>query len=174
MRLTFCCLHSLQAFRLPPRRLPVTGGVFSISTESGLLCMKSTPTWGRGSWGDRKSVGGIKCGPFGAIRFRYSKSIRIGLRLPDIKPQRTRSTQLVGFNLPEIGEIKCLKGGATGVKWSRGGRPKTLIRQAVERNSAVPESSCWPSIPGEKAVCQDKTFSVTGNTWRHRLLFACL
>lgn len=57
--LTFCCLHSLQAFRQPPRRLPVTGGVFSMSTESGVLCMKSTPG-GRGILGDRKSVWGIK------------------------------------------------------------------------------------------------------------------
>lgn len=111
MWLTFCCLHSLQAFRLPPRRLPVTGGVFSISTESGLLCMKSTPGCGRGSWGDRKSLGGIRCGPFGASRFRYSRSIRIGLRLPNIKLQRIRSRELVGFHLPEIGEIDCLKGG---------------------------------------------------------------
>lgn len=76
--LTFCCLHSLQALRLPPRRLPVTGGVLSISPDSGLLCMNSTPG-GRGSLGVRKSPWGIKDGPLGAKRFRYSKSIEIGL-----------------------------------------------------------------------------------------------
>lgn len=89
MWLTFCCLHSLQAFRLPPRRLPVTGGVFSISPDSGLLCVNSTPEDGRGM-GDRKSLGGIKGGPFGASRCRYSKSIEIGLCSPDIKPHETR------------------------------------------------------------------------------------
>lgn len=78
MWLTFCCLHSLQALRLPPRRLPVTGGVLSISPDSGLLCMNSTPG-GRGSLGVRKSPWGIKDGPLGAKRFRYSKSIEIGL-----------------------------------------------------------------------------------------------
>lgn len=83
--LTFCCLHSLQAFRQPPRRFPVTGGTFSISPESGLLCSSSRTGGGRGSRGDRKSLGGIKCGPFGARRFRYPKSIRIGLCSPDIK-----------------------------------------------------------------------------------------
>lgn len=89
MWLTFCCLHSLQAFRLPPRRLPVTGGTFSISPDSGLLFMDSTPDGGRGSLGDRKSLRGIRGGPFGANRCRYSKSIEIGLRSPDIKPHGT-------------------------------------------------------------------------------------
>lgn len=70
MWLTFCCLHSLQAFRLPPRRLPVTGGVFSISPDSGLLCMKLMPGVGRGRLGDRKSPWGIKGRPFGASKFR--------------------------------------------------------------------------------------------------------
>lgn len=90
MWLTFCCLHSLQAFRLPPRRLPVTGGVFSISPDSGLLCVNSTPEGGRGSLADRKSLGGIKGGPFGASRCRYCRSIKIGLCSPDIKPHETR------------------------------------------------------------------------------------
>lgn len=69
--LTFCCLHSLQAFRLPPRRLPVTGGTFSISPRSGLLCTNSPADGGRVSLGDRRSLGGIKGGPLvGANRFR--------------------------------------------------------------------------------------------------------
>lgn len=85
MWLTFCCLHSLQALRLPPRRLPVTGGVLSISPESGLLCMNSTPAGGRGSVGVRKSPWGIDGGPLGAKRFRYSRSIEIGQRSPGIK-----------------------------------------------------------------------------------------
>lgn len=86
--LTFCCLHSLQAFRQPPRRFPVTGGTFSISLESGVLCSSST-SGSRGRRGDRKSLGEIKCGPSGARRFRYPKSIRIGLCLPDINYPHT-------------------------------------------------------------------------------------
>lgn len=40
--LTFCCLHSLHAFLLPPRRFPVLiGGIFSISQGSEFLLEKS-------------------------------------------------------------------------------------------------------------------------------------
>lgn len=145
--LTFCCLHSLQAFRMPPRRLPVTGGVFSISTESGLLCMKSTPGSGRGSWGDRKSLGGIKGGPFGANKFRYSKSIRIGLRSPDIKPQG-HAHKSSWISICRKSEKTIVRKGGNGSWWSCGDAALTLIRRAVKRNSAVSDSSLWPGIPG--------------------------
>lgn len=129
MWLTFCCLHSLQAFRLPPRRLLVTGGVFSISADSGLLCIKSS--WG--SLGDRKSLGGIKGGPFGANRCRYSKSIRVG-RSSDIKPGTSASA--LGVRICRKSEKSaCSERGEVGE-----GRAPPLIGCTLQRNSAVADS----------------------------------
>jgi len=98
-RLTFCCLHSLQALRLPPRRLPVTGGVFSISPDSGLR-WRNSPAAGRDSRGDRKSLE-KRGGPFGASRFRYSRSIRIVF--PRYKNPNLHKRCVVMDLPPEIG-----------------------------------------------------------------------
>lgn len=90
-RLTFCCLHSLQAFLLPPRRFPVIGGIFSISQGSEFLADRSKPVTGRGILGlFRRSLGvpeGVKrlacvASPCGAMTPRNSRSISINQTSP--------------------------------------------------------------------------------------------
>lgn len=143
MWLTFCCLHSLHAFRLPPRRLPVAGGVFSISPGSGLLCVKSTSESGRDNLGDRKSLGEIKGGPFGASGCRYSKSIETGLCSPDIKPHGT------GTGAPEYS--------------SAGNR-----RNHRRWKEANPKWFSWWSSPGRSVVGDSmRPVARPGNEARH-------
>lgn len=76
-QLTFCCLHSLQAFLLPPRRFPVTGGIFSMAQGSEFLAERSKAETGRGILGVvRKSLApedkrlAWDGSPFGGIRGR--------------------------------------------------------------------------------------------------------
>ena len=92
-RLTFCCLHSLQAFLLPPLRFPVIGGMVSISQGSEALEEISKPAPGRVILGlfrmSQLRAWGVKRVPWfdrpGVMAPRNSSSIRFEQLTPEEK-----------------------------------------------------------------------------------------